>query len=195
MRSATAAFSGFPEHVLIQIETADRRLLAHVASVMEEAARKSGDWLVCRPGCTECCMGPFEIRALDGLRMRNGLMQLAAVDEAKAERVRARVAAYKEAEDAACPVLDPSTGLCDLYESRPMMCRVFGAATRVDGGLAACELCYHGATDEQIEACAVDVDPDGLEAEILRQLGDAEITTVAAALRQVRSAPANPQLP
>jgi Fe-S-cluster containining protein len=183
MPNATGAFSGFPEHVLIQIETADRRLLASVASTMEEAARKSGDWLVCRPGCTQCCMGAFEITALDALRLRNGLAQLAAVDEAKAERVRRRVAAHQEEEDAACPVLDPSTGLCDLYESRPMMCRVFGPATRVDGGLAACELCYQGASDEQIAACTVEVDPDGLEAEILQRLGDAQSTTVAAALR------------
>ncbi len=36
-------------------------------------------------------MGPFEITALDALRLRNGLMQLAAGDEAKADRVLARV--------------------------------------------------------------------------------------------------------
>lgn len=183
MPSVTGGFSGFPEHVLIQIETADRRLLASVASTMEEAARKSGDWLVCRPGCTECCMGPFEITALDALRLRKGLAELAELDGAKAERIRVRVAAYVEREDAPCPVLDVRTGLCDLYAARPMTCRVFGPATRVDGGLAACELCYDGASDEQIAACAVEVDAEGLEAGILRELGDRRSTTVAEALR------------
>lgn len=125
-------------------------------------------------------MGAFEITALDAMRLRNAL---AAADESKARRVRARVAAYVEQEDAPCPVLDPETGLCDLYEARPMTCRVFGPATHVDGGLAACELCYTGATEEQIADCAVEVDREGMEAEILQRMGDARSTTVAAALR------------
>jgi len=182
MRSATGGFSAFPESVLIQIETADRRLLASVSSAMEEAAHKSGDWLVCRPGCTQCCIGPFEITALDALRLRNGMAKLAATDTAKADRIRSRIAVYVEQEDSPCPVLDPSTGLCDLYDARPITCRVFGPATHVEGGLAACELCYTAATEEQIAACAVEVDPEGLEADILHRLGEARCTAVAAAL-------------
>ena len=33
--------------------------------------------------------------------------------------------------------------------------------------LGVCELNYHGATDEQIAACQVEVDPSGLEDELL----------------------------
>ena len=36
--------------------------------------------------------------------------------------------------------------------------------------LAACELCYTGATDEEMERCAVTVDPEGLEGELLATL-------------------------
>jgi hypothetical protein len=42
-------------------DSADRGLVQIVDSAMAEAARRSGDWLVCRPGCTQCCIGPFAI--------------------------------------------------------------------------------------------------------------------------------------
>ncbi|MBL8179920.1 MAG: YkgJ family cysteine cluster protein [Bryobacterales bacterium] len=162
----------------------DGRLLVSIARSMEEAARKSGEWLVCKAGCTECCMGPFEITGLDGERLRRGLIALEAEDAARAERVRARVVAYVEGDDAPCPVLDTDTGLCDLYAWRPVTCRVFGPVTEVDGGLASCELCYEGATPEEMAACAVEVDGEGLEAAILERMGNPAGSNVAEALRQ-----------
>ena len=33
-----------------------------------------------------------------------------------------------------------------------------------------CELCYEGASDEEIAACAVDPDPNGLERTLLAEL-------------------------
>ncbi|WP_263366128.1 YkgJ family cysteine cluster protein [Edaphobacter bradus] len=56
-----------------------------------------------------------------------------------------------------CPVLDPTTGTCDLYEDRPIVCRTFGPPMRTaDGNLATCELCYIHATTEEIAACELD---------------------------------------
>lgn len=189
---------------LIQIETRDRLLLSHIADAMEEAARRSGEWLVCRPGCTQCCLGPFAITQLDARRLRAGLADLDNSDPARAKRVRARAAAYVESiapqyaggdvdqlpawlDDAPCPALDPETGWCDLYAARPITCRTFGPVTRTaDDTLAACELCYAGATDEQMAACEVEIDPQGLEAEILTELdglGESGLTMVAFALQ------------
>ncbi len=54
------------------------------------------------------------------------------------------------ANDEPCPALDPASGLCDLYTSRPITCRAFGPPVRSEDGLGVCELCFHGATDEQI---------------------------------------------
>lgn len=71
------------------------------------------------------------------------------------------------ANDEPCPVLDPETGRCDLYAARPMTCRVFGPPARSEGGLGVCELCFHGATAEQIAACELHADTDDLEAELL----------------------------
>jgi hypothetical protein len=68
-----------------------------------------------------------------------------------------------------------AAGLCDLYEWRPVTCRVFGPAVRWSSvAVGACELCYQGATDEQIVELAVDAP---LEAE-----EDLPGTTVARAI-------------
>jgi len=60
-------------------------------------------------------------------------------------------------ENEPCPVLDPATGTCDLYEHRPIVCRTFGPPMRTpDGDLATCELCYITASTEEIAACELD---------------------------------------
>ncbi len=69
-----------------------------------------------------------------------------------------------------CPVLDPATGNCELYESRPMTCRVFGPPVRSQDGLGFCELCFQGATDDEIAGCEMKPDPDDLESALLKQL-------------------------
>jgi Fe-S-cluster containining protein len=162
--------------VLIQIEAADHRLLAAISDAMAEAARRSGDWLVCRPGCAQCCIGPFAITALDAVRLGRGLRQLEQTDPDRGHAVRSRAADYARAtpeamDDLACPALDPATGCCDLYSSRPITCRSFGPVTHVEGGaLAACELCYTGASEEEMAACAVEIDPENIEGEVLASL-------------------------
>jgi len=79
------------------------------------------------------------------------------------------------ANDAPCPALDPATGRCDVYAWRPMTCRVFGPPVRAVGadgaeGLGHCELCFIGATPEQVAACEMPV-PHELEAELLEEIG------------------------
>jgi Fe-S-cluster containining protein len=162
---------------------------------MAEAVRKSGSWLACRIGCHECCIGPFPITQLDGLRLRAGLAELETREPQRAARVLRRARASVERvtaldetdEDEPCPALDPETGACDLYDARPITCRMFGPAVREPGGssLAVCELCFQGATDEEIAACAVEVDLNS-ETELLQELerttGAAGDTTVALAL-------------
>jgi Fe-S-cluster containining protein len=79
------------------------------------------------------------------------------------------------ANDEPCPVLDPETGACDLYASRPLTCRVFGPPVRSgsEDGLGVCELCFQGASAEEIAACEMQVDPDNLEPKLLAELEDA----------------------
>jgi Fe-S-cluster containining protein len=156
----------------------DGALIQIVDAAMAEAARKAGPWLACRPGCAECCIGPFEITTLDAQRLREGLK---AIDPAVASRVLERARHYVEDDSTPCPALDPDTKTCDLYAWRPITCRTFGPPVRFrQDSVAICELCFDGATEEQIAACEVEIDPYILEAELLN--GDYTETIVAHAL-------------
>jgi Fe-S-cluster containining protein len=186
----------------------DRDLIQIIDTAMAEAVRIAGPWIACKPGCTQCCISPFPISMLDAARLRSGLDQLQLVEPDRAAAVRRRAQEYVArladypgdpqtgvlaegaaeseqfealAEGEPCPALDPATGTCDLYASRPLTCRVFGPAVRMcDAALGVCELCFEGASDEQIAECVVEVDPDNLEAELLA--GDTRETIVAFAL-------------
>jgi len=194
-----------------RLPAGDGALIQIVDAALADAARRSGEWLVCRPGCTQCCMGVFAINPLDAVRLQQGLADLETTDPQRAGRIRERARAsirqlsaefpgnvktglldegpeaderFAEfANDEVCPVLDPETGLCDLYGARPMTCRTFGPPVQTEGGLGVCELCFHGATDEQIAACEMVVDPDDLESKLLGKLektrGPCERTIVA----------------
>jgi Fe-S-cluster containining protein len=187
--------------VRTSLSEADQKLAQIVDAALADAARKSGDWLVCRKGCTQCCYGPFAISQLDTLRLQKGLSDLRSSDPKRAVRVRQRAqqaierlsanfpgdpktgilredeeaeAAFAEfANDEPCPALDPETGACDLYDARPMTCRSFGPPVRSgpeEGGLAVCELCYHGATEQQIAECEMQPDPDNLEEKLIAEV-------------------------
>lgn len=180
------------------LPAADDRLIQIVDAALAEATRKAGSWLACRPGCTQCCVGAFAINQLDALRLRHGLAELEKSEPDRAARIKRRAkdsvcrlspdlpgdpstglldkgeeAAERFADfanDEPCPVLDPATGLCDLYDFRPMTCRVFGPPVRSEDGLGVCELCFQGATDEQIAACEMVPDPDDIESRLLLEI-------------------------
>jgi Fe-S-cluster containining protein len=169
----------------------DEQLIHIVDATMAEAVARSGNWLACRIGCFQCCLGPFPITQLDAVRLRYGWRELDQHDPARAARVRQRAQEAAERilraypndplrsvlnqedafEDDPCPALDRETGACDLYATRPIMCRTFGPAVRFgDGSVAVCELCYQGASDEEIGACEVEVDPKDLESRLVKEL-------------------------
>lgn len=169
----------------------DFELVQIVDGAFTEAARRGGSWVVCRPGCSQCCYGPFEITQLDAHRLRKGLAELESHDPARAAAVRhrARHAAQLTnfSDDDPCPVLDPATGTCDLYASRPITCRCYGPPVLCDSGsIGVCELCFAGASDQEIAACLVDFDPQGLESVLIdehqRATGVSGMTTIALSL-------------
>src|SRR6202163_3267807 len=73
-----------------RLPAADGALIQIVDAALSDAARRSGEWLVCRPGCTQCCVGVFAINQLDAVRLRQGLAELEQTDAARAGRIRAR---------------------------------------------------------------------------------------------------------
>ena len=188
----------------------DAELIQIVGLAVAAVEQRSGAWIACRPGCTDCCIGAFTISLPDASRLRRGLAELEERDPERARAVRDRARDWWRrlspefpgdastgwldeseeaearfdgfAEEEPCPALDPRTGTCDLYTSRPLTCRVFGPAMRLGrDAVGACELCYRGATAEEVAACAAILDTDALEAELAPAMSGGK-TVIAAAL-------------
>lgn len=153
-----------------------------IDAALADAAVRSGHWLVCKPGCHQCCVGVFPISQLDAANLRHALASAAPDVSA---RIRARAEASRErltpdfpgdvstgllftepqheetfedfANNEPCPVLDPATGTCELYEHRPVPCRTFGPPIRdEEGHFAVCELCFVDAPREEVIRCEMD---------------------------------------
>ena len=192
----------------MRLPAGDSQLVQIMDAALAGAAQRAGAWLACKPGCTQCCHGVFAINVLDVARLEAGMDELRAADPEKAEVVERRARAWIEeygpefpgdpatgvlgaseedqarfeefANDAPCPALNPESGLCDVYEWRPMTCRVFGPPVRVGGAaLGCCELCFAGASDEQIAACEMKV-PYELEDRLVEETGGETGETVVA---------------
>jgi Fe-S-cluster containining protein len=196
---------------VMELPAGDRELVQIVDAALGDAARRAGEWLACRLGCTQCCFGSFRINQLDALRLRAGMEELRSSDPQLAleieRRARAWIVEHGEAfpgdaqtgllgesdteierfeefaNDAACPALDIATGRCDIYAWRPMTCRVFGPPVRISDGdaLGHCELCFDGASGEEVQACEMEV-PHAMEARLVEELGAGGETVVAFAL-------------
>jgi Fe-S-cluster containining protein len=151
----------------------DAELVQIVDAAVAEAGRVAGNLLVCRKGCTHCCVGPFAVTVRDLERLRVGF---AAADGELQERLAARSAEAREAMLAGfpgdwengvvtgqaeadafderhgwlpCPMLDLETGGCALHAWRPVACRLHGPALRMNGfDLRPCRLNYAGADAE-----------------------------------------------
>ncbi len=175
-----------PVLTLRWVDAEDRRFLRLLASELAAGARVAGLQLVCRIGCTDCCVGSFPITQLDARRLRAGLAALGEADPVRAGAVlaRARTAIAERDLEGPCPALDPETGACDLYASRPVTCRTYGPPVRIGTDrLPPCRLCFTSAPQETIERARVTIDAAGDEQAMLTALERAGIpdenTTVA----------------
>jgi len=164
------------------------------------AVADCGPWLACKPGCAECCVGPFPITRLDVRWLRRGLAELEATDPERAGEISARaadavallrpgfpgdsgtgrIAADESVLDRffaghaalACPALDPASGRCELYAWRPVACRTYGPPLRYGNRKTEpCRLCFVGASADEVEWARREPDPRALEERILEGLG------------------------
>jgi len=194
-----------------EVAAGDTRLVALVDEALFAAAARSQAHLRCRPGCTPCCIGPFDITVLDAARLLRWLVDRPMAAAALGRRARAAWglmrseypgdpscgllsddeeacrAFFDRFADVPCPALEPSTGACEVYDHRPLTCRTFGLPTRYgDELLAPCELNFRTASPSEIEAAATTPDPDDEEGLLLATVeaggGVAGDTIVAAVL-------------
>jgi len=128
-----------------------RELLAEVDAWFLHCSTVAGNQMLCQRGCSACCRGLFDITLLDAYMLRDGFEQL---DTSQKQGIRA--AAYRsiatirtvwpdfdqpylfsrypeeawdlvmpEEDETPCPLLGQD-GLCMVYDSRPMTCRLNG---------------------------------------------------------------------
>jgi Fe-S-cluster containining protein len=172
-------------HVQEHFQILDNAFVALVDGAFADAAARGGSHLLCRPGCTPCCIGAFPIGPADVLRLKQGLEALSREDPEHAAHVRERataswtrlapqfpgdpatgaleldsngdpIEAFEHfANDEPCPALDPEHGTCALYAARPQTCRVFGPPIATAEGYGVCELCFQTATTQEIADAAM----------------------------------------
>ena len=169
----------------VRFRSQDHDFVALIDGAFADAAVRSGPHLLCRPGCTQCCIGVFAIGPADALRLRQGLSALQETDPERATCVLERAGTswsrlksefpgnpssgvldvdsngqpaegFEDfANDEPCPALDPVNGTCDLYASRPQTCRVFGPPIETSEGYGVCELCFQTATAQEVSKAAI----------------------------------------
>lgn len=181
-----------------EIAQRDGELLKIVNEWTSEALQRGGCHITCRKGCAQCCIGVFAINRLDALRLQRGLSALADTDPDRAQRVLQRAADSMErnigdfpgdmetgllyetpeaqalfeayANEESCPALNPQTLTCDLYDFRPMTCRVYGPPLESEEGIGVCELNFAGATPEEVAAALVPLRGEEMEAELVARM-------------------------
>lgn len=128
-----------------------RELMKEVDSWFAHCSLVAGDQISCQRGCSACCRGLFDITLLDACLLQDGFKQLG-VAEKQSISVLAQqgieaihpiwpdfgqpylLNSYPEEEwelvmpeedETPCPLLGKD-GLCLVYDSRPMTCRLNG---------------------------------------------------------------------
>ena len=197
------------DHELVQIVDASL-----ASATLRARKPDGTSWLACRSGCTPCCHGVFRITALDAERLRVAYGTLRREDVSRAEAMRMRAQALANSlhaafpgdaatgilsseedgtwddfadrpeADAPCPVLDPATGRCELYEGRPLTCRIFGPPVLNESGIGICELCYVGASEAEVLGGEMHLNHQNLEEELDRDFPPAETIIAWALLRE-----------
>lgn len=127
-----------------------RALLETVDAWFARCAREFGRQVQCRPGCSRCCRGLFDITLLDARLLRQGFEQLpAATRTTVLRKAQARLTELQrlwpgfsapyllnvlpdalwtempEDDPTPCPLLGDD-GRCLVYPWRPMTCRLHG---------------------------------------------------------------------
>lgn len=128
-----------------------RELLGEVDDWFCRSSLAAGEQIACQRGCSACCRGLFDITLLDAFVLNDGFHRLATdLHRSVEQAARARVAEIQkrwpdfeppfllnrypeeqwdelmpDEDETPCPLLGDD-GLCLVYDSRPMTCRLHG---------------------------------------------------------------------
>ena len=141
------------------------RSLADLADQAYERIRKEyAECVTCRVGCADCCHALFDLTLIEALYLNRKFMEL--LDEShrqqleeKANRADRQIHKIKRQAQKAikkgkseeqvlielgdervrCPLLNDDNQ-CDLYEHRPLICRLYGVPLNIGGSARICGL-------------------------------------------------------
>lgn len=132
-------------------------LVNQVESVFEKVKKDHPDNVSCKPGCSDCCHALFDLTLIEAMYIRSRFVDKFGADEKrvllekanKADRqiYKIKKKAFKEFEESQneveilgkmamekvrCPLLNDDNE-CDMYEARPLTCRIYGVPTSSNG--------------------------------------------------------------
>lgn len=138
------------------------QIVAEVDKVVDQVQAKFPDHINCGQGCSDCCHALFDLSLIEALylndkfnaafegQQRSEILDRA--DKAEREGYRIKREAFKLTREGAkssqilaaiakarvrCPLLN-SDEKCDLYEARPITCRLYGIPTAIGGQAHTC---------------------------------------------------------
>ncbi len=139
-----------------------KALVQQVDAVFEKVQEEFSECVVCEVGCSDCCHALFDLTLIEAMfiksqfdalipnEQRAKLIEKANVADRKVYKLkRGASKALQEGkpeaeilEDMArqkirCPLLDDNNK-CELYESRPITCRLYGIPTEIGGRAHTC---------------------------------------------------------
>ncbi len=137
-------------------------IIGEADQVFNTVRAKFSDNVRCEKGCSDCCHALFDLTLVEALRINalfnkkfSGLARTAILERAdEADRAvhklkRDAHKAMKEGANASeilkqmaavrvrCPLLNDE-GLCEMYEARPVTCRIYGVPTAIGGEAHIC---------------------------------------------------------
>ncbi|MBY0449176.1 MAG: YkgJ family cysteine cluster protein [Cyanobacteria bacterium] len=98
----------------------------------------------CKRGCFSCCENNFHISLIEAHVLREAVAGLPADTR---EQIRVNI---QDPNAPLCPLL--VDGACSIYESRPILCRIFGFPVSDGQSIATCELNFTEARDDLFSA-------------------------------------------
>ncbi len=139
-------------------------IVARAEAVFAQMKHEYPEEVRCRPGCSDCCFALFDLTLIEALylnyhfnqkmdgKKKAQLVERANAADRKAYRIKKRAyRSVQEGKDEAdvlrevamerirCPLLNEKN-LCELYDYRPIACRVYGIPTAIGGKGHTCGL-------------------------------------------------------
>jgi len=131
-------------------------------SAFERVKSENGDLVKCKSGCSDCCHALFDLTLVEAIyinyrfieavagKKREQILERANSADRKIYKIKrqahkalmngeneVKILADVGAERVRCPLLDEKE-MCELYQHRPITCRIYGIPTVIQGMSHAC---------------------------------------------------------